>query len=387
MSLKLQSASWNRVTLRDVVRHVTDRVDAETSGLSRFLAGEHIPSANLTITSWGVIGKDPMGPMFYKRFRPEHVLYVSRRTYLRKVAVPDFEGITGEKTFVLETLDSNTLLQEFLPFVLSAERFHRYAIRNSRGSVNPYLNWGELASYEFALPSVGEQKRIADLLWSVERYGNQLEHLGDATRRAIARTLEKVTDEAEQLVSMADVAVVNPEQASGWLADRAIQYIDISSVKPNAQGIDLAAVKSMVFGEAPGRARRVVRAGDLLVSTVRPALRSVARVPAKFDGQLASTGFAVLRARPDVSSDLLWQVIRSDAFTSDMISKCTGSAYPAVRANDVATFEFGMPPPSVTHALDEKISRSEHASRAVASELKTLVAFRASILFEIFGES
>ena len=169
MSLRLDKSAWKRVTLGEVVRHVTDRVDAEASGLERFLAGEHIPSGSLAITDWGVIGRDPIGPMFYKRFQPGHVLYVSRRTYLRKVAVPDFEGVTGEKTFVLESVDRDVLLQEFLPFVLSAEVFHDYAIRNSRGSVNPYLNWGELAAYEFDLPPLDDQKRIADLLWAVER--------------------------------------------------------------------------------------------------------------------------------------------------------------------------------------------------------------------------
>ena len=170
MSLNLDRPAWKRVALRDLVRHVTDRVDPETSGLERFLAGEHIPSGELAVTTWGVIGEDPIGPMFYKRFKAGHVLYVSRRTYLRKVAVPDFEGITGEKTFVLEVLDPHTLLQEFLPFVLSAERFHAYAIANSRGSVNPYLNWGELSAYEFDLPPLEEQKRLADLLWAVERH-------------------------------------------------------------------------------------------------------------------------------------------------------------------------------------------------------------------------
>jgi type I restriction enzyme, S subunit len=83
MSLHLLQAGWKRVTLGEVVCHVTDRVDAETSGLERFLAGEHIPSESLAITDWGVIGRDPIGPMFYKRFQPGHVLYVSRRTYLR----------------------------------------------------------------------------------------------------------------------------------------------------------------------------------------------------------------------------------------------------------------------------------------------------------------
>src|SRR5262249_20940029 len=84
LTLNLDKTSWKHVTLGEVIRHVTDRVDPETSGLERFLAGEHIPSNSLEIREWGVIGQDPIGPMFYKRFQPGHVLYVSRRSYLRK---------------------------------------------------------------------------------------------------------------------------------------------------------------------------------------------------------------------------------------------------------------------------------------------------------------
>ena len=134
MTLNLDKTTWKRVSLGEVIRHVTDRVDPETSGLERFLAGEHIPSGSLTIREWGVIGHDPIGPQFFKRFKPGHVLYVSRRSYLRKTAVPDFIGICGEKTFVLETINPDVLSQEFLPFLLSAERFHTYAIAMGCGS-------------------------------------------------------------------------------------------------------------------------------------------------------------------------------------------------------------------------------------------------------------
>lgn len=197
MNLDLDRSAWKRVALGDVARHVTDRVDAETSGLERFLAGEHIPSNDLAITQWGVIGRDPVGPMFYKRFRPGHVLYVSRRSYLRKTAVPDFEGVTGEKTFVLESRDEAVLLQRFLPFVLSAEAFHSYAVANSRGSVNPYINWTELANYEFDLPSLDEQQRLADLLWAVER-DRQASVAGLAAARVVLAQLRSDAFAAER---------------------------------------------------------------------------------------------------------------------------------------------------------------------------------------------
>jgi type I restriction enzyme S subunit len=92
------------------------------------------------------------------------VLYGSRRTYLRKVAVPDFEGVTSNTTFVLEPKDPAVLLPELLPYLMSTDSFHSYSIQQSKGSVNPYINFSDLAGYEFALPPLDEQRRIADAL-------------------------------------------------------------------------------------------------------------------------------------------------------------------------------------------------------------------------------
>lgn len=159
---------WTTVAFGDVVRKVSDRVDPETSGLERYVAGEHMDTDDLRIRRWGLIGDGYLGPAFHMRFKPGQVLYGSRRTYLRKVAVPGFEGVTANTTFVLEPKDPAVLLPEFLPYVMSTESFHRYSIEQSKGSVNPYINFSDLASYGFALPPLVEQTEIAKALDGVD---------------------------------------------------------------------------------------------------------------------------------------------------------------------------------------------------------------------------
>jgi type I restriction enzyme S subunit len=253
VNLNLNKSAWKRVALGDVAKHVTDRVDAETSGLERFLAGEHIPSNDLAITQWGIIGRDPIGPMFYKRFKPGHVLYVSRRSYLRKTAVPEFEGITGEKTFVLESRDESVLLQQFLPFVLSAEVFHSYAVSNSRGSVNPYINWTELANYEFDLPPLDEQQRLADLLWALERYRLSIRERTDRAWGVAAVALRHAW-EAERKVAVGDIGECvtgsTPSKANAdfWISEDVPFYtpseIDGEFIASARQRVSLAGAKA-----------------------------------------------------------------------------------------------------------------------------------------------
>jgi type I restriction enzyme S subunit len=159
---------WRRVKFGEAVRQVKDKVDPEESGLTRFIAGEHMDTDNLRIRRWGEIVDGYLGPAFHMRFKAGQVLYGSRRTYLRKVAVPDFEGICANTTFVLESANPEVLLPELLPFVMTTEAFHTHSRRESKGSVNPYVNYSDLAWYEFALPPLEEQRRIAKVLQAQE---------------------------------------------------------------------------------------------------------------------------------------------------------------------------------------------------------------------------
>src|SRR5436190_22767014 len=117
---------WRSVAFGDVVRLVKERVNPKTAGLDRFVAGEHMDTDDLRIRRWGSIGDGYLGPAFHMRFKPGQVLYGSRRTYLRKVAVADFEGITANTTFVLEPKDATVLLPELLPFIMQTEPFHEH---------------------------------------------------------------------------------------------------------------------------------------------------------------------------------------------------------------------------------------------------------------------
>src|ERR1051326_198073 len=175
----VRAAAWTKVAFGDVVRQVKNRLDPEQSGLERYVAGEHMDTDDLRLRRWGDVGDGYLGPAFHMRFKPGHVLYGSRRTYLRKVAVADFEGITANTTYVLEPKDPKVLLPELLPFIMQTEAFNQHSVRESKGSVNPYVNFSDLAWYEFALPPIEEQRRMAEVLRACEQ---ALLTLSDLTR-------------------------------------------------------------------------------------------------------------------------------------------------------------------------------------------------------------
>ena len=155
-----------KVKLCDVIIRANTKVDKDNTHLTYYVGGEHFESGNVTVENKGLIAGSTIGPMFYYGFKAGQFLLVSRNPHLRKAGVVDFDGICSEKTFVLETANAEVLLPEYLPFVLQNDTFWDYAVEHKHGSTNFFINWSTLANYEFELPDIGTQKRIADLAWA-----------------------------------------------------------------------------------------------------------------------------------------------------------------------------------------------------------------------------
>ena len=391
MSLNLDRSSWKRVTLRDVVRHITDRVDPETSGLERFLAGEHIPSTSLTITSWGVVGEDPIGPMFYKRFKPGHVLYVSRRTYLRKVAVPEFEGITGEKTFVLETTDPSELLQEFLPFVLSNERFHEYAVANSRGSVNPYLNWGELSNYEFPLPPVEEQKRIADLLWAIEAAKDGTGDVASAIAALYTVTFEFVASSEQTTLLSSWVERIDAGRSPRAAAEPA-QEGELGVLKVSAVGRDVFVPdeNKRLLDPTDFRPGDSVRSGDVLVTRANAVVDNVARaciVDRDFPKLMLSDKTLRLVPKIGYPGRILLAALSAPSYRSYVREVVNGTEAKNISQAKILAGPVPALDRSALRRLAGALMSLDAAADATSSEIAGIVVLKASLLAEIFGDA
>jgi type I restriction enzyme S subunit len=156
-----RKTDWTTVKSGDVVRLNTDRIaDPEAEGIERYVGIEHIEPEDLRIRRWGLVEE---GTTFTNYFKPGQVLFVKRRAYQRKVAVAEFEGVCSGDIYVLEPKYDH-LLPELLPFICQTDAFFAHAVNTSAGSLSPRTNWKQLAQYRFALPSLTEQRRVAEVL-------------------------------------------------------------------------------------------------------------------------------------------------------------------------------------------------------------------------------
>ena len=114
--------------------------------------------------------------------------------------------------------------------------------------------------------------------------------------------------------------------------DSIIQYIDIASIDKDSKRI--LSTTEYIVNEAPSRAQQCVEEGDILLSNVRPNLKTISIVHLPGSNLVCSTGFSVLRCELYLPEYFL-MAISSDSFTEHLMSKATGSSYPAITTKDV----------------------------------------------------
>jgi type I restriction enzyme S subunit len=165
--------------------------------------------------------------------------------------------------------------------------------------------------------------------------------------------------------------------------DYTFNYLDIGCV---GTGMLVEKPSRIPFGDAPSRARRILRTGDTIISTVRTYLRAVYFVSEKADDLVASTGFAVLTPGPGIVPEFLGITLQSDPFIDRVTANSIGIAYPAIAETSLGTFHLALPP-SVeeqasivaevrheTQALTEGISRAQREIDLVREYRTRLIA-------------
>lgn len=161
VAMPSKSAGWTTVAFGDVVQLSKERSsDPAADGYDRYIGLEHIDPGELRVRRWGDIAN---GVTFTSVFKPGQVLFGKRRAYQRKVAVADSSGVCSGDIYVLEP-KGDALLPELLPFICQTDAFFEHAVGTSAGSLSPRTNWKSLATFEFGLPPIEEQKRMVTLL-------------------------------------------------------------------------------------------------------------------------------------------------------------------------------------------------------------------------------
>jgi type I restriction enzyme S subunit len=167
--------------------------------------------------------------------------------------------------------------------------------------------------------------------------------------------------------------------------DQLFNYIDIGSVSQTTKSI--IPNGSILGSDAPSRARQLIQAGDVLVSTVRPNLNAVAYVGDEMDGATASTGFCVLRPQSEkLDGRYLYHWVMTSQFVEEMVRQATGQSYPAVSDKIVKSSLIPLPPLDKQKRIAGILDQADALRRLRAQALDKLSTLGHAIFHEMFGD-
>jgi type I restriction enzyme S subunit len=376
-------SGWKRVRFGDVVENCAETCDPQEAGLERFIAMEHMEPGSLHIRSWGNVAD---GTTFTRRCRPGQVLFGKRRAYQRKVAVAEFEAVVSGDIYVLAPKDDR-LLPELLPFLCLSERFFQHAVGTSAGSLSPRTNWSSLANFEFDLPPLDQQRRIAEILWAVDE------------------AITCLSDMNKLISGCADAA-------------RNDHFLSITHSK---SVVSIRDIGRWVSGNTPSRKRDDYWSGDFpwvspkdmkkpVINDAEEHLSSDGRKDASVVG--AGSLLIVIRGMILVHSFPLGITTRDVAFNQDMkalipnpshsveyvyhwfcwaksriLSCISDSSHGTKRLAMEDLFAMYIPTPSLSDQskFTESIQRFENASQLAKKNIHTLVNLRTGFLNHMFS--
>ena len=372
--------NWSRVRFDDVVENLNETCDPAEAGLERVIAMEHLEPGSLHVGVWGDVAD---GTTFTRRCRPGQVLFGKRRAYQRKVAVAEFDAVVSGDIYVLAP-KGERLLPELLPFLCLSERFFQHAVGTSAGSLSPRTNWSSLASFEFDLPPLDQQRRIAEILWAVDEVVCKWQNLQEATNTYAQNVADEVFRKQES--EHHELATVACETITvGIVVKPASYYTDPKSGVPTLRSLNVFPnrydLSELVYLSQAGNDKHKksqLRKGDVIV--VRTGRPGDAAVVTEAIAGMNLIDLILVRPKPHLLPEYLVSFLNS-AFGRRKITR--GSAGTAQQHFNVGEFErLELPVPKLKEQAKaiEQFQELEQSSAACKAHVESVVALQKSLL-------
>jgi type I restriction enzyme S subunit len=195
----------------DIIFNITEKKKPVEEDKYNYIGLEHLESGNLFISKWGS-DTAPEGEKIV--MKKGDVLFGKRRAYQKKVAISPIDGIFSAHGMVLRPKE-DVICKEFLPFFISSEAFLNEAIRISVGGLSPTVNWKDIRELEFDLPSLAEQKVLAEKLWAAYEVKQSYLKMIAATEEMIEASYKKMIETSDRKNCLGDYIVRMSAQKCG----------------------------------------------------------------------------------------------------------------------------------------------------------------------------
>ena len=313
----------------------------------------------------------------------------SMNVIIGSVGLSKYDGALSPVYYVLQPVNKDQMDMRYFAYHFGMPAFYKQLARIGYGILEHRMRipWINLQNELMFVPPIAKQKAIADYL---DRETAHIDVLIEKKQQLI-RTLEhrrvSLVDQVFENIQSPNnrfkyVASLNPESLSeNESPEFEFSYLDIGAV---GRGVLVEEPIKVRFSDSPSRARRIVKNGDIIVSTVRTYLRACWAVNSELDDLIVSTGFAVLRSDPSVDSRYLGWYCMTSTFIDQVVAKSVGVSYPAINASEIMGFDLPFPDlqiqVQVADVLDRKIGVLRDLCEAIENQILLLQERRQNLI-------
>ena len=284
--------------------------------------------------------------------------------------------------------------KNFLFYYFNSRKYRDRLVATKTGSTVSHTAPERIYDCEVNLPPLPEQKSIASILSALDdkielnlQMNKTLEEMAMALYKhwfvdfGPFQEGEFVNSELGEIPKgwevkeISDIAEVNSKSVGKKNKIGIIEYIDISSVGEGSVG----QIQTIPFSESPSRARRIISDGDIVWSTVRPNRKSRFLALGFSSQTIVSTGFAVISPRT-VSYAFLYPFTCTEEFVDYLVSRATGSSYPAVTGKIFEDAKLVVPTPQVMESYNKFVEPLYLQFSQNNKENQTLTQLRDTLL-------
>lgn len=367
------------VRLGDVARIEASIVDPTRDDLKvlRHVSAEHIASLTGKLAEIRSASEDGMESGKYA-FDADDVLYSKLRPYLRKAALPDFAGLCSADIYPLKT-DLTRLLPSYLRILLVSDDFNRFANEASARSRMPKLNREQLFGYEFVLPSLERQRRIAARLKAqlaeveTARQAAQ-EQLREVARLADGIVLHSIRHGSSHRYELGDVL----NEVKQGIGPAWAEYPVLGATRDG-----LAPAK-----EAPGKHPTKYKPafpGTVFYNPMRILIGSIAFVDHDDTPGITSPDYVVLRGNPGkVDSRWFYHWLRSPLGAQCITSLARGAVRERMLFNRLSEGDIELPSFTAQQKASAALKELKLLHRAAEHQLAEIDRLPKKILAQAF---
>ena len=340
-----------------------------------------------------------------KIFPKDSVVIAMYGATIGKLGILRESASTNQACCVMQCNDN--LYFKFLYYSLYGYR--EYILTLSYGSGQPNISQKIIKDLRLPTPPLKTQQKIADYLdekcgeidATIAKQKEIIEKLKAYKQLLISETVTKGLDKSAplkpsgidylgdipshwEIKKLKFVANFNqntlPEDTDGQFE---LKYIDIGNVS-SVDGIK--EIQYFNFSNAPSRARRIVKYGDIIVSTVRTYLRAITSIKEDYDNCICSTGFAVITPKDNFWQDFVVYAIENESFIAQIIANSQGISYPAINVSQLENLKLAFPSvkeqKEIVDFLKTKLLEIDSIINKKQNIMQKLDTYKKSLIFE-----